>query len=188
MRSLTRRVPFIAILIPLALAGALTAGFLAFTHGSTARPALLANSTHKGLPDSAYHNTWTSYPNPPLPTSGPPNICGPWSAANSAQVQAIQPTHGRLDSCLLVDHYWLVTTENVAGHAQIGILNCSPTDSTCMNGWQAKDLRTFAWHTAPPSVTQLKIMLVDGHLLTMITNYGQWTFDIDTATFARMRA
>jgi hypothetical protein len=175
-------------LVAAAAAGALAAGFLAFTHGSTAWPALLANSTQKGLPDSAYHNTWMSLPDPPLPTSGPPDICGPWSAANSAQVQAIRPAHGTLDSCLLVDHYWVVTTENGAGPAQIGILDCPPTDSTCMNGWQAKDLRTFAWHRAPPSVTQLKIVLVDGHLLTMITNYGQWTFDIDTAMFTRMTA
>ena len=148
----------------------------------------MTTSTQKGLPASAYHNTWTSYPNPPLPTAGPPNTCGPWSAADSAQVQAVQSTHGTLDSCLLVDHYWLVTTENVTGPAQIGILNCSPTDSTCMDGWQAKDLTTFAWHTAPPPVTQLKIALVDGHLLTIVTNYGQWTFDLDTATFARMTA
>jgi hypothetical protein len=148
----------------------------------------MVRSPHKGPPLSAYHNRWASYPNPPLPTSGPPGICGPWSAANSAQVRAVQSTHGALDSCQLVDHYWLVTTENVTGTAQIGILDCSPTASTCMDGWRAKNLATFAWHTAPPSVSQLKIYLVEGHLLIMITNEGQWTFDIDTATFARMRA
>lgn len=175
-----------AVLLALAFGGLLAAGVVTFSHNGRPRSALVAETTQKGLPDSAYHNTWTSVPNPPLPTSGPSNICGPWSAANSPQVAAIEATHGTLDSCLLVDHYWLVTTENVTGPAQLGILNCVPTDSSCMNGWVAKDLTTFAWHVAPPAVTELKIALVDGHVLTILTNEGQWTFDIDTATFAPM--
>ena len=186
MSSLTRRVSSIAILLPLALAGALTVGVFALTHGSAVQAAP-AQSPHKGPPPSAYHNKWASYPNPPLPTSGPPGICGPWSAGNSAQVRAIQSTHGVLDSCQLVDHYWLVTTENVAGPAQIGILDCSPTASRCMDGWRAKNLAAFTWHPAPLPVTQLKIYLVQGHQLILITNDGQWTFNIDTATFARMK-
>ena len=188
MRSLTRRVPPIAILLPLALAGALTASVFALTHGSAVQAAPIVRPLHKGPPPSAYHNKWLSHPNPPLPTSGPPGICGPWSAGNSAQVRAIQSTHGVLDSCQLVDHYWLVTTQNVTGPAQIGVLDCSPTASRCMDGWRAKNLAAFSWHTAPPPVTQLKIYLVQGHQLIVLTNDGQWTFDIDTATFARMKA
>lgn len=183
-----RRSRPIAIFLALALAGLLVAGVLESKHNSQPRSALLAQTTQKGLPDSAYHNTWSSYPNPPLPTSGPPGICGPWSGAGSPQAQAIQSSHGTLDSCLLVDHYWVVTTENAAGPAQLGLLNCSPTDAVCMNGWQAKNLTTFEWYLAPASITQLKIALIAGHVLTILTNQGQWTFDIDTATFAPMSA
>src|SRR5215469_9436011 len=86
MSSLTRRVPSIAILLLLALAGALTAGVFALTLGSAVQAAPIVRSVHKGPPPSAYHNKWLSHPNPPLPTSGPPGICGPWSAGNSAQV------------------------------------------------------------------------------------------------------
>lgn len=186
MAPFNRRLSRMAIFLP--LAAVLTVGFVALTRGSDVQSSAVANSVQKGLPDSAYHNTWAAYPDPPLPSSGPPDICGPWSAANSPEVQAIRATRGTLDSCLRVDHYWLVTTQAATGPAQIGILDCSMTDSACMDGWQAKDLTTFAWYPAPPSVTELKVTLVSGDLLTIVTNYGQWTFDISTATFARMTA
>jgi hypothetical protein len=185
MASLIRRLPLAGLLLIVPLAALLTA-YLALGGPSSAHAAPRADSVHKGLPVSAYHHKWTSYPNPPLPRSGPPNICGPWSAANSEQVRAIHARHGALESCLLVGHYWVVTTQNVTGPAQIGILDCSPADSTCMNGWRAKNLTTFAWHVAPPSVTYLKIALVHGHSLVILTNDGQWTFNVDMAAFARM--
>ncbi len=186
MAKIVRRRPASTLLMLLLPCAAVIVASLAFWHGGVFRSLNSANTTQKGLPDSAYHNTWSALPDPSLPTSGPPNICGPWSAANSTEVLAIQAMYGTLDSCLLVDHFWVVTTHTASEPAEIGILNCAPTDGTCMNGWQAKDLTTFAWHTAPPSVTQLKIMLVNGHDLTLVSNLGEWTFAIDTATFTSL--
>lgn len=155
--------------------------------GATPAPST-AKPVQKGLPASAYHNHWTSHPNPPLPTTGPPNICGPWSAATSKTVRSASATHGTLNSCLRIDHYWLVTAGGVTGPAQIGILTCARSDNRCMDGWQPKDLATFHWYPAPQSVTYLKIALVEGHRLTMLSNSGQWTFDVETPAFARMTA
>jgi len=185
MTSLIRRLPFAGLLLLILVAALLAAYFLALGGASTVHATPRADSIHKGLPASAYHNKWASYPHPSLPTSGPPNICGPWSSANSEQTRAIHATHGTLESCLLVGHYWIVTTQNVTRSAQIGILDCSPANSTCMNGWRAKDLTTFTWHTAPPSVTELQVAMVNGHSLIFLTNDGQWTFSIGTAAFAR---
>ncbi len=171
----------IAIILPLALVGALAVSFP--VQAATRTP-----SSQKAPPATAYHNKWASTPRPPLPVSGPPGICGPWSAAGSAQVLAIRSAHGVLDSCQLVDHFWVMTTYSVTGPAQIGVLTCLPTDSTCMNGWLTKNLAACAWYKAPPAVTQLKIYLVQGNLLIMITNDGQWTFNIDTRVFVPMKA
>lgn len=160
--------------------------------GATATPSSIPNEPSaplKGLPASdtnVYDNTWTSHPNPPLPTSGPPGICGPWSAASSTQVQELRSTHGILNSCLLIDHYWVVTTEGVNGPAQLGVLDCSPTNSACLDGWRDKSFAAFNWYSAPPLVTQLDIALIQGELISMISNDGQWTFDLGTTAFARM--
>ena len=147
-----------------------------------------ANGIHKGLPDSAYHNSWAKRPDPPLPTAGPPGLCGPWSATDSPQVLAVSAVHGTLDSCQLIDHSWIVTTHTPGGAAQVAVLNCAASDKTCLNGWLTKDLSTFTWHAAPASVTQLRVVLRAGHVLTMLTNNGEWTYDFDHAAFAAVRS
>ncbi len=178
----------------LAMSGVVVACVLTFGGGAAGAAgganapggAAAVHPPNKGLPASAYHNHWTSHPNPPLPTSGPPNICGPWSAATSKTVQANRATHGTLSSCLRIDHYWLVTTDGMTGPAEVGVLTCARSDDKCMDGWRPKDLAAFRWHPAPPTVTYLKIALVEGQRLTMLSNSGQWIFDLGTSAFARM--
>lgn len=149
------------------------------------------DSVQKGPVAGTFGNKWASLPRPPLPKSGPANICGPWSAANSRQAEAIQSTHGTIESCQLVGDDWVVTTRTASG-TQIGWLDCSSTDSTCMNGWDAKSLTQFTWQSPPSSITFMRIAAVQGNSLTMLTNDGQWTFNVGTtaktATWAQMGA
>jgi hypothetical protein len=53
-------------------------------------------------------------------------------------------------------------------------------------GWDAKNLTAFTWLTPPSPITFIQIVAVVGDTIEMITNNGQWTFDIDTGTWARM--
>jgi hypothetical protein len=185
MTRSVRRLPLVGLILSLLAAGIIAAYFLMQAGVGTVRAANQANTVQKGPRPGTYGNHWTSLPDPPLPTSGPPNICGMWSAQTSADALAVQAAHGTIQSCQLIGDTWVVTTEGGPG-SQIGELDCSPADSTCMNGWDAKNLMAFTWVTPPPPITFIKIVLIQGDTIAMITNDGQWTFDIDTGTWARM--
>ncbi len=180
-----RRLSLPALILAILLGGLVAAYLVAHASAGTIRAAPRADTVQKGPVPGTFGNHWTSVPDPPLPTSGPANTCGMWAAQNSSEAEAVQSTHGTIESCQLVGNDWVVTTQGGPG-SQIGILDCSPTDATCMNGWDAKNLTAFTWQTPPPSVTFLQVVWVQGPTLTMLTNDGQWTYDIDTATWARM--
>jgi hypothetical protein len=185
-----RRLPLSGLVLSISVAGLLTAYFAAEASAGTVRATTQANSVQKGPVAGTYGNHWASLPDPPLPTSGPASMCGPWSAQNSPQAEAIQSAHGIIESCLLVGDDWVVTTQTASG-TEIGELACSPADSTCMNGWDAKSLTAFTWQAAPASITFMQIATVQGSSLTMLTNDGQWTFDVGSAAthaWARMGA
>jgi hypothetical protein len=178
------RLPLVGLSLSLLAAG-IVAAYFATQAGAGTIHAGQAKTAQKGPVAGTYGNKRASLPDPPLPTSGPVNTCGTWAAENSAQALAVQGTHGTIQSCELVGHYWIVTTEGSAG-AQIGELDCSPAESACMNGWDTKNLTAFAWVTPPPPITFVQVVLVQGDTIALLTNDGQWTFDIDTSTWARM--
>jgi hypothetical protein len=180
-----RRLPLAVLIVAIPVAGLLTLHLVARPGTGPVRATSQADTVQKGPVPGTYGNHWTTTPDPPLPTTGPPNECGMWSAQTSADALAVQAAHGTIESCELIGDTWIVTTQGGPG-SQIGELGCAPTDTTCMNGWDAKNLTAFTWVVPPPPITFITIVAVQGDTIGMITNNGQWTFDIDTGTWARM--
>ncbi len=184
-RSLRRH--FLAALsLAILLGGLVAAYFAAQASTGTIRATPRADTVQKGPVPGTFGNHWTSLPDPPVPTTGPPNTCGMWSAQNSPQAEAIQSMHGIIQSCMLIGDDWVVTTEGGPG-SQLGVFDCSPTDTTCLNGWHTKNLTAFTWQTPPPAVTFLKIVWVQGDTLTLLSNDGEWTYNVSTGTWARFQ-
>lgn len=128
------------------------------------------------------HAAWPAPRAGLLPTSGPPGSCGPWSAANSMQANAVA-SHGQISSCFLVGRTWVVTTIHSSGAPEIGTLYCG-ANATCLNGWTTHQLTAFTWNVAPVG-TMLRVLQKAGSSIQFYDGQKVISFNTQTQRFAR---
>jgi hypothetical protein len=90
-------------------------------------------SDPKGLAQLTHGAPWTG-PLPAAPPATDPALCGDWSQETAPWPSAFATEYGLLQSCLLVGHTWVVTTDArlLGKHSVVAVDHCR--DSRCLNG------------------------------------------------------
>jgi hypothetical protein len=117
-----------------------------------------------------------------------PDLCGPWSAVDSAQARAIVTAHGTLASCELVGRTWMVTAVSETRPGQVGLFTCNASDAACMNGALVHDLTTFTWIAASanagPGLKTYGGSGPAGPIFVYVTrHHGQVMYDLRSRSF-----
>ena len=83
----------------------------------------------------------------PTPNTNP-DACGSWAFPTAPALKALLAVHGTPVACEKLGTSWVMTT-TTASQIEVGQLNCAPTDASCLDGRQNKNLSQFQWSDGP---------------------------------------
>jgi len=161
--------------------GAAVGAFGFYSVGNSGASSVTA--TTKPIPAGVYSGPVTGQTVPPtpnnvpLPTSYAPGTCGSWSEATNPNIAAMIQSHGQIRDCLEVGDDWVMLFVAGPSPADVAVLQCASTDTTCQNGTSDLSSLNWNWLTPPTSAQPSSQYAYAASLLTVESSSNSLLID-----------